>query len=282
MAEQSLVSVLICTYNANKYVENTLDSVLDQTYDNLEILVLDNDSSDDTVDIVRSYMDRDSRIELFELNENLGNYPGHNYLLERATGDYVAIQDHDDVWHPEKVRMQVEFLDDNPEFVGCGGLAIKLWEGTDKIHQVTFDEVGHFSPHPSLMFRNDGYTYDTSLKYKTDTYFMNHILCDGEDRLYNFQKPLYVSLVRMDGNNMTKNRIPLQDIAYYSYRSGNVKLLLNQLRHLISPFRTYPMNNIDRIWNEAELRSVRTLTESEFTEAYVPYITDYTDSDLKA
>lgn len=275
MATENLVSVLLCSYNASEYIGTTLRSISNQTYENMEILVLDNNSSDDTTTQVRAHASDDRRVELFESETNLGAYDGLNYLLERAEGDYVAIQDHDDIWHEQKVELQVEELNENPEYVGCGGNTIKLWEGTNNMHRLEFDKIGRFSPHPSLMFRNEGFRYDTSLNYKTDTYFMRSILCQDGRKLYNIQKPLYISLVRDDDANMTKFHRPLRDVFQYALRAREPKLFLNQFLHYLSPTKPYPANNIDALEREGEFEDVQRLADSEFTRQYLRYIERY-------
>ena len=109
-----LVSVLICAYNAEKYIEATIRSVMTQTYRNLEILVLDNNSSDGTVGILEGLKREEAETAALRREEELGAYGGLNYLLERAAGTYIAIQDHDDIWHPDKIARQVEFLETEP------------------------------------------------------------------------------------------------------------------------------------------------------------------------
>ena len=126
-----LVSVLICAYNAQKFIEATIRSVMAQTYRNIEILVLDNNSSDGTVAILEGLKRQEARLRLYGGKKNLGAYGGLNYLLERAAGTYIAIQDHDDLWHPDKIARQVEFLEKNHAYVGCGTAIINYYERYD-------------------------------------------------------------------------------------------------------------------------------------------------------
>src|SRR3990167_596097 len=120
--KNSLVSVLICTYNAEKFIKSTLESVLNQSYKNIEVLILDNGSTDKTVPIIRTLALHNAQpltyevrkgpsIRLIESKKNLGPYKGLNVLLELAKGKYIAINDHDDIWHPEKIKKQVSFLE---------------------------------------------------------------------------------------------------------------------------------------------------------------------------
>ena len=106
--KDKLVSVLICTYNSWDYIFNTLQSVIFQTYKNIEILILDNNSSDETVNNIKSF--KDPRIKIFEQNKNIWPYQWLNVLLEKAKGEYIAIQDHDDLRHPKKIEKQIELF----------------------------------------------------------------------------------------------------------------------------------------------------------------------------
>ena len=111
----SKVSVILCTYNAEKYIRATLESILCQSYTTIEILILDNNSKDTTVDIIKSY--KDTRIHIYSSEKNLGPYGGLNFLLEKATGEYIAIQDHDDLWRREKLEKQIEFLEKHKQYI---------------------------------------------------------------------------------------------------------------------------------------------------------------------
>ena len=97
-----LVSVLVCSYNAEQFIESTVQSVLGQTYKNIELLVLDNASTDTTVNLLEQIQKADSRLIIIASKTNHGAYPGLNLLLEKAKGTYIAINDHDDIWHSEK------------------------------------------------------------------------------------------------------------------------------------------------------------------------------------
>ena len=112
------ISILICSYNSWNYIISTIQSVLVQTYTHFELLILDNNSKDYTIQNIESF--HDDRIKLFESKINYWPYWWLNYLLEKSTWDYIAILDHDDLWAKNKLEKQVEFLDNNLDFVWCG------------------------------------------------------------------------------------------------------------------------------------------------------------------
>jgi teichuronic acid biosynthesis glycosyltransferase TuaG len=127
--KRGLVSILIVSYNAEDYIEKTVMSCLNQTYLGIEILLLDNVSTDQKVAIVRE-LDH-PRISIFEGAVNIGPYAGLNFLLDRSKGEYVAIQDHDDVWFPEKIDAQRKFMEKNPEYVACGTRTYDYYENQE-------------------------------------------------------------------------------------------------------------------------------------------------------
>ena len=96
-----LVSILICTHNAENTIEQTLRTCLNQTYKNFEILIHDDQSKDKTLNIIKNIWDK--RIKVVESWKKLWPYKGLNFLLYHAKWDYIAIKYHDDLWYPEKI-----------------------------------------------------------------------------------------------------------------------------------------------------------------------------------
>ena len=110
------VSVIIPTYNRAERVTRAIDSVLAQTYDSFEIIVIDDYSSDDTAVVVDKY--DDSRIRYVKHNENLGACAARNTGIKRSNGQYLAFLDSDDEWDPTKLAKQVSCMEKSPERVG--------------------------------------------------------------------------------------------------------------------------------------------------------------------
>jgi len=232
---QSLVSVLLCTYNAEKYIWETVMSIINQSYPNIEILVLDNNSQDNTVDLLRKAQKNDARVFIYQEHDNLGAYPGFNYLLKKAQGEFIAIQDHDDLWHSQKIESQVDFLLKNQQFKGCGTQTVIYYEFEDLFRIKPAKQISNLAAHTSLMFRNEELRYDTSVIYKTDTYFMKKILCDGEKKIYNIQKPLAFHRIRSDGNNLHRKWLNIRGLLIYVRKAKDGKAFLFGIRDLIVP-----------------------------------------------
>lgn len=112
------VSVVMPVYNAESTIETAIDSVLDQTWKNLEIIVVDDNSSDTTFDRVLSMAERDGRIKAVRQPENFGAYAARNRGLEEAAGEFVTTHDADDWSHPQKIEAQAMHLEENPAAMG--------------------------------------------------------------------------------------------------------------------------------------------------------------------
>lgn len=101
------------SYNSEAYIQESIESVLNQTYRNWELLITDDNSIDNTVKIVEGLSHLDSRIKLHIQIENCGAGVARNNAIERSQGKYIAFLDSDDKWHPEKLKKQVAFMQQN-------------------------------------------------------------------------------------------------------------------------------------------------------------------------
>lgn len=108
--ENDLVSVITPVYNAGHFISQTINSVLAQTYKNIEVVLLDDCSKDNTAEIIKGYLKEHSNI-IYHLHErNLGAAVARNTALEIAQGRYVAFLDSDDVWKPNKIEKQIALM----------------------------------------------------------------------------------------------------------------------------------------------------------------------------
>lgn len=108
------VSVVMCTYNGARFVAAQLDSILAQDYPLYEIIIQDDGSTDGTPDVLEAYAARFPLIKVFRNAENLGYNRNFHTAMLRATGDYIAISDQDDVWFSNKIRRQLAAIGDAP------------------------------------------------------------------------------------------------------------------------------------------------------------------------
>lgn len=113
-----LVSVIMPVYNSEKYLKEAIDSVLSQSYSNIELVIVNDGSKDSSKQIIKSY--NDSRIQYVENESNGGIVYSRNKGLSHSKGEFVATLDSDDIALRERISMQVDFLQNNPEYGMCG------------------------------------------------------------------------------------------------------------------------------------------------------------------
>lgn len=111
--EPNLVSIITPVYNASRYIEETIQSVMNQTYQQWEWILVDDASEDESVALCQKYAELDQRIRIIELESNQGAAVARNKGLSHAIGQYVAFIDSDDVWFPTKLERQLAFMDEN-------------------------------------------------------------------------------------------------------------------------------------------------------------------------
>lgn len=114
--EAPLVSIITPAYNSESYISQTIESVLKQTYNNWELLITDDGSTDKTLEIVQNYAAKDPRIHLFSIN-NSGAAVARNNSIKQAKGDYIAFLDSDDLWLSKKLEVQIAFMIQNSVFL---------------------------------------------------------------------------------------------------------------------------------------------------------------------
>ncbi len=121
MKERPLVSVIIPAFNAQEYLTEAVNSIKQQTYNNLEILIIDDGSTDSTHDVAQKLALSDSRITLYTNEENQYIARTRNRGISLCKGKYIVWQDADDISYPERISHQVAFMEEHPDVGICGG-----------------------------------------------------------------------------------------------------------------------------------------------------------------
>ena len=106
----NLVSIITPSYNCSNYIDSCINSVINQTYTNWEMLIFDDCSTDDSYSKIQSFADADSRIKCFQNNQNIGAALTRNLAIKKANGKYIAFLDADDSWAEEKLSVQIKFM----------------------------------------------------------------------------------------------------------------------------------------------------------------------------
>jgi len=168
-----LVSIITPSYKSEKFIAQTIESVLVQTYENWEMIIVDDKSPDNSNKIIREYINKDHRIKLIELENNGGPAIARNKAIKEAQGRYIAFLDADDLWMPEKLEKQIQFMDKN-------NLSF-IYSGYNLIDEENND-LGVFIPRKELTYRDILKTNDIGCltaiydKKKLGKVFMPNIL----------------------------------------------------------------------------------------------------------
>lgn len=215
MESMPLVSVIMPIYNGAAYMEESIRSVLSQSYKNLELLICNDASTDSTAEIIERLMGEDSRIKAIRNEVNSGIAISRNNLLDRIKGKYFITQDCDDNMLPGKVEKQVRYMEEHPECGMCGTWARKVDEKT-----ITFGKIIHpiddtdirinllfqnSMVQPSVMVRAefiDRYRYNGKLLVCEDYDYWERL--SAISQLHNI--PDFLVQYRIHGTNISKSK----------------------------------------------------------------------------
>lgn len=121
MQNDPLVSVITPAYNAEKFIAETIESILNQTFKDFEYIILNDKSTDNTLKIIQEYAKKDSRIIVIDNEKNLGIAGNRNEGIKKAKGKYIVWQDADDISLPMRIEKQCQFMEEHPEVGIMGG-----------------------------------------------------------------------------------------------------------------------------------------------------------------
>jgi glycosyltransferase involved in cell wall biosynthesis len=223
------ISVIMPVYNAAPYVKAAINSILDQSYSDFEFIIINDASTDRTKEILDTI--RDTRIIRIENQENEGNYRSRNKGIETAKGKYICVMDGDDIAHPDRLRIQYEFMEENLSFLAAGS-DIKIFSNTsvrnfererepEKIKvQLLMDNV---CTHPSLIIRREVFfehhlRYNESYEYSADYDLMVEISRLGNltninhSLLYYRRHPLQITSQKHREQVLFADRIRLKQL----------------------------------------------------------------------
>lgn len=213
-----LISVIIITYNRGRYIREAVESVVNQSFKDLELIIIDDCSTDDTESIIAEYAKKDDRVRYFKLPERGGISKARNFALRESVGEYIAVLDSDDVWcDNNKLKKQYEFLNKNSDYVLVGGGVIVIDETGKEIKKYfnlekDKDIRGNILyknqfAHSSVMFRKDVALkvggYDENLNIGEDYDLWLKLGAIG--KMHNFQE--YFLKYRTHQGNITLRRV---------------------------------------------------------------------------
>lgn len=218
-----LVSVVMCSYNHERYIAQAIDSVLNQTFPDLELVIVDDCSSDGSRKIIEAYQAKDSRVKAYFHPKNLGIAATTNDCLKRVAGKYLSFIGSDDLWMETKLERQLSALRGNEDrLVWSDGLIVNVdgvptgetithYIGASKQSGDLFEELlhEHIVAFQTLIFNAkyaEGLTLDESLRYVSDHRFIIEI-AKNHPPFYFIEEPL--AKYRVHGNNVTNRDLPV-------------------------------------------------------------------------
>lgn len=196
------LSVVMSVYNAESYLRKAVDSVLDQTFKDFEFIIIDDCSTDNSLQILEAYAQKDNRITLIKKDRNKGAegfIENLNLGLQKSKGKYIARMDADDISVPERFEKQLIFLDSDPELFMVGSSLEMIDENDNFIKILTalpddvaikkamFKNIALY--HPSLMFRNDNIHYREKMQSCEDYDLFFRLMLAGK-KMANIPEPL--------------------------------------------------------------------------------------------
>jgi len=209
------ISVIMSAYNAEKYIAEAIESILNQTFKNFEFIIINDCSTDNSLKIIKKYMKKDKRIILINNKKNFGRAKSRNRGLKIAKGKYIAILDSDDVSLSERFEKQYNFLEQHQDvfLVGTGSINIDENGIKKSISKpiCSFKKISKILPfnncifHPSIMFRNgDKYFYREKFPYSQDYDLYLRLLSKGK-RLVNMPEILIKYRINPHAVSWTKS-----------------------------------------------------------------------------
>lgn len=277
-----LVTVLMPVYNAEKYVGQTIESILNQTYRHFEFLIIDDGSTDKSLEIINSYSD--NRIRVVRNDKNIKLISTLNKGIDLAAGKYICRADADDVNLPGRLEKQVAFMERNPEYSACGSwvkifyedsdftFVYKLTEKHDDIRVKTLYQ-NHFC-HPASFFRKE---FINQHKLRFDPLFIHSedycffVRLSEIGKLYNIQENLVN--IRKHSTNVSvlnadvQNRNSLLVIKFQLERMGINPEAINYDIYFRLFYATFDMNPDEIEYTE---KMICDFIEANNKNAYLP------------
>lgn len=247
------VSVLMPAYNAEKYIAEAIESILNQSFTDFEFIIIDDASSDGTCDVIQDYIKKDSRIHTEQNIKNLWIATNRNKLLSLATGKYIVWQDADDISMDYRIEKQYNFMEAHPEVWICGwGLQFfdETGNTSQRLYAQTDEEVR------KTIFRYSPVSLPASIMRKENVQKVEGFdewLDVAEDLNLSFKLGIYYKFANLS-EILIKYRENSQSATFKRLREMELKTL--QIRWKNNWNWWYRMSVIDKIYNFLQYISI--------------------------
>lgn len=217
------ISVIMSTYNDEKFLDEAIGSILNQSFNDFEFIIINDFSKDSSLNIIKRNMRKNKRIILINNSKNLGPAISRNKGIKVAQGKYIAIMDADDISLKDRLKLQYNFLEHNNDIFLVGSSFISISESGEDLGRRSLvskpDKIKSILPkincihNPTVMFRNNGKTfYREKFRYAQDYDLWLRLLSQGK-KFYNFKIPLLK--YRSNPNSITFSKRTKQKLFYY-------------------------------------------------------------------
>ena len=237
--EKEKVSIIVPMYNAEKFIGKTIESVLAQTYQNWEMLIMNDVSTDNSLAIVSLYAKKDERIKIVNTEKNVGVVKGRNFLIDLASGKYIAFLDADDYWHNEKLEKQIKFMKEKNASISCTEYT-RVKENEEKINDVIIKEEISYND----MLKNNylgcltvmydaekiGKRYFKELE-KNEDYVLWLKIVKDVDIIYGLKENL--AYYRVLDNSRSSNKVKTAKVRWEIYRKIEKLSLLKSIYYFL-------------------------------------------------
>lgn len=246
-----LVSIITPCYNGEKYISETIDSVLNQTYPNFEMIIVDDGSQDESANIVKEYQKKDLRIKFLQ-QSNTGSAAARNNGIRHANGRYIALLDADDVWKPYFLEEQINFMKQKNAI--CVYSSYDRIDGHSKIIQHTTKAKPYITKKDMRVMNQIGCLtglYDSSkygkmylkeeLNSVRDDYAYWYDIVSLENKAYGNQKSLAKYRVLSDSTTGDKKKLIGKQYKFYKnyLKENTVVASINLIRWSIAGLRKF-------------------------------------------
>lgn len=141
--DSPLISIALCTYNGEKFLAEQLDSIVNQTYKNIEIIAVDDCSTDRTLTILQKYASKDARVKVYSNKTNKGYSKNFEYAISLCTGDYIAVSDQDDIWVSDKLELLINKIRINDDLLVHSN-SLLVDENGKNLNKTSFDKHSRY------------------------------------------------------------------------------------------------------------------------------------------
>lgn len=276
----TLISVVMSVYNGQKYLAEAIESILNQTFADFEFIIIDDGSTDKSLEIIQSFSQKDNRIRIIQNEKNIGLTASLNKGISQASGEYVARMDADDISMPERLAKQVEILESDPSTVLVSCLVeISIHNGNSLVEVLNTEKQlikwellfhNYLGGHGQVMFRrivgNQIIQYDETYSQTQDYELWTRL---AEKHSFFILPDVYYRF-RLHGENISILKNDIQDVLKRKASKIAIESLLNK------QISNYTFENIQSFWSGHKIETLEglLLCQISINKMYQFFISD--------